>query len=254
MDWFTLEGYFLVFIRTTAFLAAAPFFYIRSVPAYTKIGFGLLLAGLLYPVLNLGQAVPNASSPAYFAAVIQETLVGLILGFTATLVFSAIRMGGELIDLHMGFAMASLFDPASGVRTTLIGEFLYILAMLLFFALDGHHSLLLLLSKSYQAVPPAGAIFKPSLVKEIVGIFSAAFALGFKIAAPIITVMFISDISLSLVSRTVPQLNVFIMGFPLKVAFGMLALLVFLPLFSNLVVGVVAEMQKDVLKVMNAFP
>lgn len=254
MDWHSLGCFFLVFIRTTAFMASAPFFYIRSVPAYTKIGFGLVLAALLFPVLQLGQGVPEAGSAAYLLAVIQEALVGLILGFVATLVFSAIRMGGELVDLHMGFAMASLFDPLSGVRTTLMGEFLYITAMLLFFALNGHHTLLLLLSRSYEAVPLAGAVFEPGLAGEVAGIFSSAFVLGFKLAAPIITVMFISDIALSLVSRTVPQLNVFIMGFPLKVAFGTLALVVFLPLFANLVGGVLAEMQVDVLKVMRAFP
>lgn len=254
MDWLYLEGFFLVFIRTTAFLVAAPFFYIRSVPTYTKVGLGLVLALLLYPVLDLGQAVPEAGSAVYLLTVIQETLVGLTLGFVATLVFSAIRMGGELIDLHMGFAMASLFDPLSGVRTTLIGEFLYIVAMLLFLALNGHHTLLLLLSRSYQAIPPAGVVFEPQLAGDIAKIFSLAFTLGFKLAAPIITVMFISDIALSLVSRTVPQLNVFILGFPLKVAFGTLALLVFLPFFANLVGGVFTEMQVNMLRVMKAFP
>jgi flagellar biosynthetic protein FliR len=254
MDRFILEEFLLIFVRTTAFMFAAPFFSIRNVPVYIKVSFGLILAALLYPVLNINQVAPDAGSSLYWLSVIQETLVGLILGFTATLAFSAIRMAGQFIDLHIGFAMAGLFDPVSGVHTTLIGEFLYIMAMLLFFVLDGHHTLLILLSRSYEAVPLMGAVFEPALAGEVAAIFYSAFALGFKIAAPIITVMFISDISLSLISRTVPQLNVFITGFPLKVGFGFLALIVFIPLFANLVGGVVSEMQRALLKVMGAFP
>lgn len=250
MNWLALEGFFLIFVRTTAFLAATPFFYVRSVPSYTKLGFGLIVSGLLFPVIDLGSMLQGTSNMMYVLVVVQETLVGLILGFTTTLVFTAIRIGGELLDLHMGFAMASLFDPASGTRTTLIGEYLYIVAILLFFALDGHHSLLLLLQKSYQVVPPGGAVFETKLVGVFVDMFSSMFALGFKIAAPLIAIMFISDLSLSFVSRTVPQLNVFMMGFPLKAGFGMLALIVFLPLFLTLMGGVLAQMEKDLLQVM----
>lgn len=254
MNWSIFLSFLLVFVRTTAFMFTAPFFSIRSVPVHIKVGFGLVLAALLFPVLDLGQAAPGLGGGGYFLAVVQETLVGMILGFTATLAFSAIRMAGQIIDLHIGFAMAGLFDPVSGVHTTLIGEFLHLMAMLLFFVLDGHHTLLILLSRSYDAVALTGAVFEPALAVEIARIFASAFALGFKIAAPIITVMFISDISLSLISRTVPQLNVFITGFPLKVGFGFLALIVFIPLFANLVGGVVSEMQQALLKVMGAFP
>lgn len=253
MDWIILESFFLVFVRATAFMISAPFFYIRSVPSYTKVGFGFAVAVLLFPVLDASKTVSVLGNGGYLLAVAQETLVGLILGFTATLVFSAIRIGGEFIDLNMGFAMASLFDPASDTRTTLVGQFLYIVAMLLFFLMDGPQSLLLLLSKSYSAVPVAGAVFKPELAGEITGIFSTTFALGLKIAAPIIAVTLISDIALSLVSRTVPQLNVFIMGFPLKIIFGSLALIIFLPYFSNLMEVVLEEMGKSLVKVMGTF-
>jgi len=254
MSWFALEGFFLVFVRTTTFLMAVPFFFIGSVPVYARVGLGLIISGMLYSALDLGSALQGGSAVLLSLTVVQETLVGLILGFTATLVFSAIRIGGELIDLHMGFAMAGLFDPVSGSRTTVVGNFLYIVAALLFFAMDGHHSLLLLLSRSYEAVPLAGAVFEPKLAEEILGIFTAMFTLGFKIAAPLIAVMFISDLALSFVSRTVPQLNVFIMGFPLKAGFGMLALIVFLPLFISVVNGIVTEMEKDLLRLMGSFP
>lgn len=250
MGWVALEGFFLVFVRTTAFLAAAPLIFIKGVPSYTKVGFALVVSGLLFPVLDFGSLPRDISTVMYVVTVIQETMVGLILGFTATMVFTAIKIGGELIDLHMGFAMANLFDPVSGSRTTLMGEYLYIVAILLFFAIDGHHSLLLLLQKSYQVIPPAGAVFKPGFVEAIVGMFSAMFALGFKIAAPLIAVMFISDLALSFVSRTVPQLNVFMMGFPLKIGFGVLTLIIFLPLFATLISGVVADMEKDLLRIM----
>lgn len=250
MDWSVLEGFLLVFVRTSAFLVTAPLFNIRSVPSYTKIGFGLVISGLLVSVLDLGPVIKNTSEMMLVLVVVQETLVGLVLGFTATLVFTAIRIAGELLDLQMGFAMASLFDPATGTRTTLIGEYLYIVAILLFFALDGHHSLLLLLQKSYEVVPPSGAVFQLRMVDSILGLFSTMFALGFKIAAPLIAVLFISDLSLGFVSKTVPQLNVFIMGFPLKVGFGMLTLIVFIPLFVSLVGSLLSQMQKDLLQVM----
>lgn len=243
---------FWVFIRTTSFLVVSPFFQIRRVPAFVKVGTGLILALLLLPAVSMENMVVPVTTAGLVLVVIQETLVGLILGFAATLVFAAIRLAGELIDLHIGFSMASLFDPQSGMSTTLLGQFLYILAVLLFLTLDGHHSLLMALAKSLELVPLTGAVFQGTLAGQMAGLFSEMFVLGFKIAAPLIAVMVISDLSLSLVSRTVPQLNVFIIGFPLKAGLGMLTLIFIMPLLAVVVAGIIGQMEKDLMFVIRS--
>jgi len=243
----------LVLVRVTSFVVTSPFFAIRIVPAYVKVGLGVILAFLLFPVIDLSQMPAATGTASFIVMVIQESLVGMILGFVATLIFTAIRVAGELIDLHIGFSMASLFDPQTGANITLIGQFMYILAILLFLTLDGHHSLLMALAKSFEMIPVAGFVFEKKLAVEIVSFFTAMFLLGFKIAAPLIAVMLISDLSLSFISRTVPQIHVFIIGFPLKAGLGMLVLIIILPLFATVISGIVVQMERDLMQVIRGF-
>jgi len=253
LSWMELQGIMLVLVRVTSFVVTSPFFAIRVVPAYVKVGLGVILAFLLFPVIDLSQMPAATGTAGFIVMVIQESLVGMILGFVATLIFTAIRVAGELIDLHIGFSMASLFDPQTGANITLIGQFMYILAILLFLMLDGHHSLLMALAKSFEIIPVAGSVFEKKLAVEIVSFFTAMFLLGFKIAAPIIAVMLISDLSLSFISRTVPQIHVFIIGFPLKAGLGMLVLIIILPLFATVISGIVAQMERDLMQVIRSF-
>ncbi|MBO8167988.1 MAG: flagellar type III secretion system protein FliR [Thermoanaerobacteraceae bacterium] len=240
----------LVFARISSFTVAAPFFDIRGIPTLAKIGFAAVLTILVVPFVP-GPTGFNGLL-AYMLHVINEVLTGLLLGFAASLIFHFVRVGGELIDLQMGFAMARVMDPQGEAQVTLMGNLQYIFAILLFFTLNGHHTLIAALIKSFQLVPLATGSLTGGLVEQLVNIFVSMFALAFKIAAPVLAVLLISDLSLGLVARTVPQLNVFMLGFPLKAGLGMLVVALILPMLSGIVSDMLLQMKKDLLLIMRS--
>ncbi|MDN5344689.1 MAG: flagellar biosynthesis protein FliR [Clostridia bacterium] len=247
------ELFFLVLVRTTAFFVTAPFFGIRGVPPLVKVGLGLLVATLIFPVLPAGQPA-FASGPAYALAALNEALAGLALGYLASLIFSAIQVAGQLLDIHMGLAMASLFDPQNAATTTIMGQFFAILGLLLFFQLDGHHTLLLALQESFRLLPLGGVSFAGSLTWGVVKLFSGMFSLALRIAAPVIAVLLIADLALSLIARTVPQLNVFILGFPLKIGLGLVVLIAILPLLAAVFSNLFSQMAHDLALIIRSWP
>ncbi|GAW92932.1 flagellar biosynthetic protein FliR [Calderihabitans maritimus] len=234
----------LIMVRTTAFLVASPLFSLRNIPALVKVGLGVLLAFLLSPAVpkNLPETVELLD---YVLWVANESLVGLFLGFLASLVFASLRVAGELADIQMGFGTASLLDPQNSMQVTLMGQFYHLLALLLFVLLNGHHQLLLALADSFRLVPLGQIGLKGMVALEVVKIFAGMFALAFRVAAPILAVLLMSDVALAMVARTVPQLNVFILGFPLKAGLGMLTASLIIPLLAGLLSDIFYQMEKD---------
>ena len=248
-DFESLKWGFLVLARITAFFTQAPFFSISGVPALLKIGLGLLVTMILFPVLP---AVDNISGDllSYSMLVIREVIVGLVLGYIGTLIFAAIRVAGEIIDIQVGFAMATIFDTQNQSRITLIGQFMYILGILLFLAINGHHNLLMAIAYSYEIIPVTGAVFTSACAAAIIKMFVEMFSLGVRIAAPFITIFVLSDIALGMIARTVPQLNVFMLGFPIKAGLGLITLAAALPVLVVIIGGILQQMEKDILLVM----
>ena len=245
----TLQAGFLIATRTTAFLFLAPFFSIKGAPNLLKIILGIYLALIILPGVAITGDLP-ADIGRYSLLIIKEAFVGIVLGLVCMLVFSAIRLAGEIIDLQIGFSMASVLDPQNQTRITLIGQFMYMLGILLFLVIDGHHSLLMALSYSFDLVPIEGAILKPGMSSVAVRTFVGMFLLGVMIAIPFITVLLICDISLGMLARTVPQINVFMLGFPMKVGLGLFTLLLALPILITAISTILKQVEKDLVTVM----
>lgn len=250
--WESLPWGFLILARLASFMSLAPFFSIRNTPNLLKVGLAVFITLLIMPTLPVMANVP-LDLVSYSILIIKEVIVGLILGYTTILTFTAIRIAGELIDNQMGFAMASIIDPQNNSNITLIGEFMYVLQILLFLAVDGHHRLLMAISYSYNMIPVAGAVFNTTFVTATLKMFIEMFSLGVRMAAPFIVAFLICDIALGIMARTVPQLNVFILSFPLKTGLGMLTIVVVLPVITALVNNVMNLMEKDIGIIMGMF-
>jgi len=247
--WDNLPWGFLILARMTAFMTIAPFFSIKTAPNLIKVGLAVLLTMLIMPTLPTPGNIP-LDLIAYSILIIKEVVVGLILGYACSLTFTAIRIAGELIDNQMGFAMASIVDPQNNTSITLIGQFMNLLQILLFLAVDGHHRLLMAISYSYTLIPVTSAVFKTTFVTSTLKIFIEMFSLGIRIAAPFIVAFLICDLVLGIMARTVPQLNVFILSFPMKTGLGMLTIAVVLPVMASLVNNVLSQMEKDMVLIM----
>lgn len=235
----------LIFARMLSFVSVAPFYSVGNPPPIFKAAFGLSLAILLYPAVSL-PSLTNMQLLTFAVLLAGEVVVGLILGYTATLVFNSIRIAGQLLDIQIGLSMAAIFDPQSESQNTLLSQFLYTLALLVYMLVDGHHQLLQSLAKSYELIPITSLdLGDGKFVWQMVKIFSEIILLALKIVGPVLAVLIIIDLSLALVARTVPQLNVFMLAFPLKIGLGVLALAIVSPLFASVLKSIFTLMQKD---------
>ncbi|SHE69107.1 flagellar biosynthetic protein FliR [Desulfofundulus australicus DSM 11792] len=237
--------FILIFIRASAFLVAGPLFFFLNVPRSLKAFTALVLAVVLYPLVPGVEPDFPGGLVGFALAAAEEAGVGLVLGFVAGLVFQSLAVAGQIMDIQMGFFMASFFDPAMGHQSTLSSRFLYLLGMVLFFILDGHHVLIAALARSYELVPLAGASLDGVTTLAVVRIFARMVALGVQIAAPVVAVVLIIDLCLGLLGRTAPEMNIFMLGFPLKIALGILTLSIMVPLFGVVFRALVRMMEQD---------
>lgn len=233
MEW--LEQLFpvflLVFCRITAFFVVAPVYSSQGVPASFKIGLSFMVSVLVFLTFGLTQTVPQDIS--YIMLIVQEVLVGLLLGFTAYLMMAVVQTAGALIDIQIGFSMANVIDPFTGASSPLIGNFKYMLALLVFLSMNGHHYLLDAIMYSYEWMPVTGDIYSKigdgSVADFLIRTFAISFALALQMAAPLVAALFLTDVGLGFLARTAPQFNVFVIGIILKILVGLLLLFLLMP-------------------------
>jgi flagellar biosynthetic protein FliR len=230
------ELLFLVFLRVGAIVAMLPILGDRTTPVRVKAGLSLLITLLVVPFVEK----PAGVSEDVISLGLKmggELLVGVILGFAGKLIFEGIQMAGQLIGFQMGFSIVNIIDPVTSEQVSIIAEFQYLLAGLLFLAVDGHHLLLQAVSESYAVVPVLGFHMTGALTQSLVDLSRDMFVVSMKVSSPIIVALVFANIGLGLVARTVPQINIFIVGFPLQIAIGLVGLGLSVPVFLHLTTG-----------------
>lgn len=224
--------YLPVFIRVTSFLFALPIWG-RGVPPQARLGLGAAITLILAPVVPVPPA--GETLAAFFLTSAVEALVGLAMGLVVTTVMMAVYLAGQLIDVPMGFGMVNVMDPQMGAEIPIVAQFQFVVAILIFFLIDGHHGLFRSLAQSFAVMPVGGAGMSGAVADVALEMIRSMFLLGFRIALPVVAALFLTDVALGIVARAVPQINVFFVGFPLKVGLGMVLLIAALPAFVMLV-------------------
>ncbi|MHB9145592.1 MAG: flagellar biosynthetic protein FliR [Symbiobacteriia bacterium] len=228
--WQHFDLFLLVAARTAAVFFVAPPFAARQIPGQWRVAFGLLFALVLLPVVPLPPALPATLLP-WLAWAVRETFVGLAIGWTASLVFAGVQLGGQLLDTELGFGIVNVLDPQTGQQLPLVGNFQYLLALLVLLVTNGHHLMLLALAKSFTAVPVGAAVLRPSLADTVTALTGGVFLTAFKLAAPVLGAGFVTSVALGVMSRAMPQMNVFMVGMPLKLVAGLVVLTAGMPLY-----------------------
>lgn len=224
----------LVLMRVSGIVFVAPPFGGSTVPPLVRGVLALVLTLLLLPVTP----VWNGQGPwAFAAAALSELLLGLGIGFLALLLLLAVQGAGDLIDMEMGFGVVNVIDPAFERPVPLVGSFLYVLALLIFFAVDGHLLVIQALLDSFRLIPPGGGRWEGPLFRAVVDQFAWVIVTAVRVGLPVIGVLFLSTVALGVLARTMPQLNVFLVGIPLKIALGTVVLAVVLPALSRVYLG-----------------
>ena len=225
----------LLFVRIIGTLAFAPVFGHRVVLSQSKVGLALALTVVLYAALPITLSVSD-NLILYTIAVVKELVLGLMVGFVARLVFFAVQFAGEVIGIDIGFGVVNIIDPVSAEQISIIGTFKNLIAIIVFLLIDGHHTILQALAASFEMVPLGGIQLTELLAQGLITMTGQVFVMAAKMAAPIITALFLTSLALGIMARTVPQMNVFIVGFPLKIGVGVAMLMASLPLFQLVLV------------------
>jgi len=232
--WKNIELFTLCFARVSAFMFLLPIMGSKTIPVQTRVGLSALLSIFMISMVGRSASPFISDFAPFFIVVVKEIIVGLTLGFTTKFLFVGIQIAGEIIGVQMGFGVAKVVDPGYQSQLSLIAEFQTMVAMLIYLSINGHHFLIKGLELSYSVVPVNTPIQSDGISKLITSMASGIFISAVKIGAPVITALLLSNVALGILARTVPQMNIFIVGLPLKIGVGFFALLVTIMLFQHI--------------------
>lgn len=224
------ELFLLVLVRTSGIFVMSPFFSSQNVPNTFKIGFAFIFSVLLTSFLDISQL--NDVNSNYIVLIIKELFIGISLGYISYVFMSAFYVLGQIVDMKIGFGMVNVIDPQNRVQVPLMGNFYYILAFLLLLSTNGHHIFIKALVDSYGMVPIGEFSINQNIGFSFINILSTTFTIGFRLSAPVVAIIFVTDILLGIMSRTIPQMNVFVIGLPFKIIIGMLIIWLTIPIFG----------------------
>lgn len=225
------ETFALVFLRVSVLVLFFPLFDSRMIPTQIKVFAVLVLSLVLTPVVQpLVPAWPR--HPGEWVILLgKEACLGVIVFLGIHFVFAGVQIAGELAGIQMGFGFASIVDPQAEGQSSILGVILNWVAVLLFLAVDGHHFLLRMLVESFTLVPLGGNLPDLSRLPQVmISQGAQMFSVGFKMLAPVLAVIFLIQVALGLMARTVTQIQVMLISFPLTIILGLFFLALTLPL------------------------
>lgn len=235
-----LLPFLLVWIRFLGLFLMAPIFNSRFIPPLAKIGLSFWVAVVVFPLIDFGQSWLLLDAH-YLMAVLSEAFTGFALGLTVSFVFACIQIAGEIIDFEMGFSYVNVVDPLSNLGTSVLGQFYLMLATLYYLGIDGHHLALRALLRSFRFLPPGGFLLGKPLLAPFLDLVQGVMVLALQIAAPVIAALFLTNLTMAIISRAIPQMNIFVVGLPLNLGIGFGVVLSALPYFLP-VLGRVTEL------------
>ncbi len=218
--------------RILAMISTSPVLGNQQVPKRVKIGLSALLALVIAPTIPEIPQVPVGSAQGLLI-IVQQIIVGVAMGFTMRLIFTAIEMAGELAGLQMGLGFASFYDPVNSSYLPIVARWLGMVAILAFLATDGHLYMLSALAESFTTLPignslPTGGFY------GVASWGASIFLYGLQISLPIVAALLITNIALGILTRAAPQLNLFAVGFPITLTIGFIVMLLSMPYLGAL--------------------
>ena len=222
-----LAGPILLSVRLGGVFLIAPVFAARTVPTRVRAALLMAFAVALYPVSS------GATPELTVSALVTETFVGLLIGTAASLFIGAAEMGGEWLAVQMGLAGATTVNPSSTESTPVLGNFMSVSVLALILAVDGHVVMVEALAASTDLIPLGAPLEWSGFDQSVVALGTALFRLALRFAAPAIAVLLVVNVALGILARTVPQINMLMVAFPVQIGLGLLALALGMPLLTG---------------------
>lgn len=242
--------FLLSLLRVGSLIAAMPVLGGAQTAQRFKVGLTFVLGLLLFP-LSKKYFLPIPFVPVVLlVVVIQEVLLGVLIGLIARLIFSAVEFGGTVIGYQMGFAAANVFDPQNQRQISLMSQFQNVFAILIFLSMDGHMILIRAIVSSFEVLPPGQIDFSKGAIPFLIDATTQMFILGVKFSAPILAVLLLSSLVLGIMARVFPQLNVFLLSFPLNIGLSFLVIGLTLPLIVGLLAREFHQMELNIFQLL----
>ena len=247
----------LIFIRLTSFFLVAKSLFPKGTPPILKGAIGMILSFAIISGINYQVVLEINNNYMLVYSVVSEIMSGVILGFIANMIFEFIRMAGGYMDIQIGLSMMNILDPSSETTSTPFSNLSYFISMVIFFIIDGHHLLIKCLIQSFKVVNIGQNIVFQDTFSVVLDAFREYFVVGVKIAIPLVLIIIITDLCMALVSRTVPAINVMILGMPVKMVVGLLTFIALLPIMIKIIsygFNLIPDIIEEMLKVLPAAP
>jgi len=229
-----IDTFICIFLRISSMIVVMPIFGgDRTIPVIVKGGLSLLLAVVLFPSVKIHFTAQSLEFIPMIISMLSEVLIGAIIGFVARFIFAGIQFAGELIGFQMGFSIANVIDPMTSSQVSLISQFQYFIAILIFLTVNGHHVFFSAMAESFEKIVPLQFHLSGRLIQTLCLFSRDVFVIAVKISAPVLAVLIFTNIALGIVARTVPQINIFVIGFPLQIALGFIFLGLTAPMFVH---------------------
>ena len=244
----------LLFLRVSGLIWPSPVFGRKTTPALIKISFICVLTFimlLIFPAPEEG--VVSGTLFEYALICFKELLFGLSMGFVATMFFNLVYSAGQIMDMQIGFGIVSVYDIQNSSQVPIIGNLLNIVLLIVFFCVDGHLKLIAILYATFAKIPVGHILLSMDFVAVMLEIFSLTFVLAIMVAMPVLAAGIILEVAMGVLIRSVPQMNMFVIGIPVKIVVGLIVLFISIPAFVNFSNTIFTEMFQAIERVFNMF-
>lgn len=245
-----IVAFALILIRMIAFVVAMPIFGTSMVPTTVKIALPLVLSFVLFPSLITNVRSDLAISEMVVAWAFREAFVGLFLGFFCRLFFFAISVGGELIGISSGLSSAQIFNPTMGTQSNVLEQFQVLLATLLFLGLNAHHVFIEGLIQSYSTLPIGQVSFNMEATVSLTRLSQHVLVLGLQIAAPVVLSVFLANLSMGIIGKAVPQMNVLMTSMQATILLTFLVLIISIPVTLSTMSNILDKMTGELIQIL----
>jgi flagellar biosynthesis protein FliR len=233
--------FLFIFVRVGIVFSLIPLFSSEMMPRRIVAIIVFFLSLVLLPVVpSYGVPSPAMNVLTLIVLLMHELLVGLTLGLAVNVIFAGVQIAGEVIGFQMGFSIVNVLDPMTGIEAPITANLLYIVAFLLFLAMGGHHMLIKALVESFSVLPVHAGFPHQAFLAAVMSYMAQAFVIGVKVAAPAIGILLLVNVAFAIMSRAIPQMNVFMMAFPVTIAVGLVFLIIIIKMMPLFMEGAMA--------------
>lgn len=219
---FLLPQFLIVLFRIGGMTVSAPMVSSAAVPARIRVALSFVISLMVFPIV-LPKIPSSMALDTVLVAVFSELMIGLTMGLAVGLVFLGINLTGMIIGQQAGLALASVINPMQDTQSTIIGQIYFMVTLMIYLAIGGHRVLLRALLETFETIPPGSFHFDQSMLLLIGDMLTSAFQLAIRLAAPALAALFIASLTMGFLSRTIPQLNILTVGFPVRIVVGLSA-------------------------------